>query len=169
MIPPYRRGNSDIQEIKRTATVSLNWTNILFVNFFFTISFNLKLTYGSILLRNILFLLAKGLFYKGYMDCKTLFFSVLRQFHYLLTLVSITLKDFSCLVNVLDSFKLKHGGLIFHLWRPKGMYLKRQRPKPNLEKIFLMTLMLFFQIKSPHKNRLFDVTYFFLNQVHLTA
>ena len=59
MIPPYRRGNSDIQEIKRTATVSLNWTNILFVHFFFTISFNLKLTYGNILLRNIIIFTCK--------------------------------------------------------------------------------------------------------------
>ena len=42
-----------------------------------------------------------------------LFFSVLRLFNYLLTLTSITLKDFSCLVSIFDSFNWSMEGYGF--------------------------------------------------------
>ena len=131
MIPPYKRGISDIQGIKRPACIIELEQHFIskFFFFLFTLIWN-WLT--EAFWRKLLFLLEKGLFYKVCVVFKTLFFSVLRVFHYLLKLVSITLKDFSCLVNIIDSFKLKHIRLRFHLWGPKGMNLKGRDQSLNL-------------------------------------
>ena len=97
----------------------------------------------------------KGLFRKGYMESKTLFFSLLRLFHYLLTLTYIA---------VHDSNNFMCERLIFYLRIPEGSQLKvlfvafpgePQKRKAKIEPLqeyILKALMLFFQIRNLHKN-----------------
>ena len=58
-----------------------------------------------------MFLLEEGLFQKGYVESKTLFFSTMALFHYMLILTSMILKEFSCLATVHDSNKFMHKRL----------------------------------------------------------
>ena len=88
---------------------------ILFETSFFPIHLDLKLTYEKILPKICLLLLEKASFTEVMLAVKTIFFSVLRLFDYLLTLTSITLTESSCLAAAHGSSRFVHERLTLYL------------------------------------------------------
>ena len=95
-------------------TVISNCSNMLLRTSFFPIYLDLKLTYKNISLKNMVTFLKKTSFTKV-LSTIILFFSTVTILRYLLTLTSITLKEFSYLVTVHDSKKLMYEMLTFYL------------------------------------------------------